>query len=289
MHNHLPEYAAYLHMIGARPRGADRYARMIRAFLDHERIAEPHELTHARLRAYLLDYSTRHRPSTTSLCRAALRSFCAFLLDAELLDHDPSSRLRVPRRQPPLPRALTTTELDDLRHAIEQPSGLPQATRWQWQRNRRVVCLCLYAGCRISEAAALRWHDVDIARRQLVVRDGKGGKSRAIPMHGQLIAELERVRDPQPGAAVAGRADGKPLHLHSIDHIFSRWLPARGVLGVTAHRLRHTLATQLYEAGCDIYAIQQILGHASPDTTRIYVAVSAQRLHDSMEQLQLTM
>ena len=98
-----------------------------------------------------------------------------------------------------------------------------------WCRNRRAIFLMLFAGLRISEAAALRWRDVDLEGRYLVVRDGKGGKDRSVPLHPILLTELNKAPAHRPNWAVAGKADGSSMTVKSMAHIFERWLPERGL------------------------------------------------------------
>ncbi|MBX0328592.1 tyrosine-type recombinase/integrase [Oscillochloris sp. ZM17-4] len=81
------------------------------------------------------------------------------------------------------------------------------------------MLLMLFAGLRISEAAALRWREVDLDAGVLLVIDGKGGKDRAVPIHPKLRAELERVESPRPTWAVAGRRDNLPLNQKGLAHL----------------------------------------------------------------------
>ena len=77
---------------------------------------------------------------------------------------------------------------------------------------------------------------------------------------------------------------GTAIGYKSLDHIFARWLPARG-LKISAHRLRHSYATELYRAGADLHAIQQLLGHSDISTTMMYTLCDAERLRDTVELL----
>ena len=157
------------------------------------------------------------------------------------------------------------------------PEELTAAKHFTWCRNRRAIFLMLFAGLRISEAAALRWRDVDLEGRYLVVRDGKGGKDRSVPLHPILLAELNKAPAHRPNWAVAGKADGSCMTVKSMAHIFERWLPERG-LTISAHQLCHSFATELLRKRADIREIQELLGHNSSRTTEIYTHVSTKSL-----------
>jgi len=142
----------------------------------------------------------------------------------------------------------------------------------------------LFGGLRISEAAALRWRDVDLEGRYLVVRDGKGGKDRSVPLHPILLAELAAEPPHRPNWAVAGKVDGSGMAVKSMAHIFERWLPALG-LAISAHQLRHSFATELLRKRADIREIQELLGHESLETTQRYLALDPERLRAAVELL----
>jgi site-specific recombinase XerD len=117
-----------------------------------------------------------------------------------------------------------------------------------------------------------------------VVRDGKGGKDRSVPLHAILLAELAAAPPHRPNWAVAGKADGSGMTVKSMAHIFERWLPERG-LAISAHQLRHSFATELLRKRADIREIQELLGHESLETTQRYLALDPERLRAAVELL----
>jgi integrase len=130
----------------------------------------------------------------------------------------------------------------------------------------------LYAGLGISEAAALRWQDVDLEAGTLWVRDGKCGKDRSLPLHAVLLDELALVpvHERQSDHAVVGNRDGSFRTGKGLDHLFRRWLPRLGI-SISAHRLRHSFATELLRHKADLLVIRDLLGHESLETTQIYL------------------
>jgi len=165
--------------------------------------------------------------------------------------------------------------------AMDEPPFLTLKQRWYHRRNRRAVLLMLYAGLRMGEVIALRWQDVDL-EHALLVRDGKSGRSRSLPLHPVLLAEL-RMASGQPKSAVAGTMKGTPL-VREIDHLFRRWLRKQGI-EISAHQRRHSFATELMRQGVNLRAIQELLGHKQLETTQRYLMVEVEHLRSAVEQL----
>ena len=130
--------------------------------------------------------------------------------------------------------------------------------------------LMVDAGLRCAEVAGLDWSDVDLSRRTLFVRAGKGDRDRLVGLPRrllQLLAALDTVTGPVIAPAATPGAISQRVRSHML---------RRGVRG-SAHRLRHTYATRLLEATQDICAVQVALGHALLTTTQIYAAVDPTR------------
>lgn len=158
--------------------------------------------------------------------------------------------------------------------------------RWRRERDVRTILLMLYAGLRLSEAANLRWRNVDLGRGMIRVVDGaKGGRSRAVAAHERLMAAFQRVPGEERRAdyAVVGRPDGAPMKPKALAHLFERWLA--DTIRISAHQLRHSFATQMLWHGADIRHIQELLGHASLDTTRRYLRLDTDRLRESVDRI----
>lgn len=154
-------------------------------------------------------------------------------------------------------------------------------------RTRLMVMLAYWAGLRVSEIASLRWTDID--GTDLVVT-GKGDVTRVVPLHASLVDELERWRD---GGALAYRyalhSDvwvfpgqlGRGIHSRSVSRMLSDALGD----GVTAHQLRHAFATRVLDRTGDLATTQDLMGHASPATTRIYANPSSRAKRAAIDAL----
>ncbi|MDD7687530.1 MAG: tyrosine-type recombinase/integrase [Actinomycetaceae bacterium] len=133
------------------------------------------------------------------------------------------------------------------------------------------------AGLRRGEVAQI--HESDFIRDLLgfsLLVHGKGGKERHVPLEDSLAREALRTIREQGGGYLFPGNDNGHLSARWIGKRISRLLPD----GVTMHALRHRFATKIYSGSHDILATQQLLGHASPATTQLYVGVDAARLRD---------
>jgi integrase len=192
----------------------------------------------------------------------------------------PQSLLRIPTlKQPdPLPKYLTDEQVRKLRDEIErgvQDAALPSHRRLALL-GRATFYLLWQCGMRLGEVEELRLEDLDLPQKRLSVRDGKGRKDRTVYLTETTIQVLATY------LAVRGDGIGDHVFLYRNaplrkDFIRNRLKAAGEQVGVQIypHRLRHTCATQLLNAGCRITSIQRFLGHKALSTTLVYA-----RVHD---------
>lgn len=236
-------------------------------------------LTTSDLRAFLADRRGQDIGSR-SLARklSAIRGFVGWLADRDGFDATAALSLRAPKFRKPLPRPIAPAAAHDLLARADANASEP------WIAARDVAVLTLLWGCglRISEALALTGADLPLGAA-LTVR-GKGGKERRVPVlpaaQSALTAYLRLC--PHPMAAdlpVFRGARGGALNPRLLQKAMEL---ARHQLGLpasaTPHALRHSFATHLLNAGGDLRAIQELLGHASLSTTQAYTAVDQVRL-----------
>src|SRR5262245_25104931 len=212
-------------------------------------------------------------PEYRRFCRGALRSFYRCARDMGHVDVDPTERAPRVRIPETAPRPTPDDVFD---------RALARAT----DRDRLVLMLAAYAGLRRAEIAGLRWDA--IAGGRVRVR-GKGGRVRVVPLHPVLAGELtaEHARRDAGGSGSGYRygagLDGPwvfPGQRRGPMTAGAVGVAASGALGAgwTAHTLRHRFATRAYAGTRDLLALQQLLGHASPDTTTRYARASAAAL-----------
>jgi len=140
------------------------------------------------------------------------------------------------------------------------------------------VCLAIltHTGLRASELLDLQFQDLDLGSHRLIVRQGKGQRDRVVYLSQLARRAIERYLDGfarPPGAPLLTRPDGRPLSYSWLRTHVAVFGQAAGVANLTPHRLRHTLATHLLNAGMDITRIQKLLGHEYVSTTMIYARV----------------
>ncbi len=215
---------------------------------------------------------------------AALRTYFRFLAREGEVDANPAKVVPTPRAPKKLPEIVTAPQLADLLEALPaDPAG---------RRDRAALELLYAAGVRASELVGLDLDDVDLNRRLARVH-GKGGKERIVPF-GREAERALRAYLPDRAAwrASAGEPpEGEPLFVNQrggrlSDRSLRRILDA-AVLRVAMaghihpHTLRHAFATHLLEAGMDLRAIQELLGHASLSTTQRYTHLDLAHLMET--------
>ncbi len=251
------------------------YEKAVRALAAHigqdATIADVTPLTLMRYQSSL----RKRAAATISKHLSAIRAYCRWAVRAGLRADDPTLDLAWPKRDEAIPRCLTGAELQALETALAEPiPDRPIRAKKTRIRDRRAILLMLYAGLRLSEVVNLQWTAVDLVDHVLMVIQGKGRKSRAVPLHPRVWAELNAVpADERVGAVVCGRS-GQKLSTKTLPHLFELrgWLGGLG-LEMSAHMLRHTFAVQLLRSGADLRSIQLLLGHASLATTQRYLAL----------------
>jgi integrase len=148
------------------------------------------------------------------------------------------------------------------------------------QRDRAIVLAMLLAGLRRCEVLGLRLQDVNPGERRLFVASGKGGRERVVPVSGRFFEALgECLGSERPSEApsdacfvvLKGPRRGMPLSAAGLDEVIDGARQRAGVPRLTCHMLRHTCLTRLREQGMSLEALQAQAGHASIDSTRIYL------------------
>jgi integrase/recombinase XerD len=226
------------------------------------------------------------RPSTLRRRAASLRGFYRFCYAEGLIETDVASRFDLPRQSRLLPHVLTVEEVERLleTQSGETPTGL---------RDRALLELLYASGLRISEALGLDRDDIDL-EEALVRVVGKGDRERQVPVGDVAVDWLRRyVGEVRPAWLAGWQGDarhGGPLFLSIRGERLDRrraWemlvasARAAGLeAGISPHTLRHSFATHLLEGGADLRVVQELLGHASINTTQLYTHLTGERIKD---------
>jgi integrase/recombinase XerD len=288
--HHVLDFLAYLELERGLSRNTlDAYRSdllQLGAFLDRRGV-DVVGARHADLAAFLDELAAGGEerppvaPATLQRKTACLRSFYRHLRRDEVVDHDPTADLRAPRRRQKLPQVLSRAEVVRL---LAAPRGTDPAAL----RDRALLELMYACGLRASEATALDVGDVDL-RHGILRATGKGSKERLVPVGREAVAAVRRYLERGRPALVGARDQqrlfvnqrGGALTRQGLYKIVVRHAEAAGLKGrMSPHTLRHTFATHLLAGGCDLRAVQEMLGHADVATTQIYTHLSAERLRD---------
>ena len=238
----------------------NEYLTMARDQIDLRRV------DHLAIRSYLA-HLARKKLSRASIARhlSALRSFFKYLMREGEVDANPARAVATPRREKHLPSVLQTSEIASLFEIpdLSSPLGI---------RDRAWLELLYASGLRISELVGIDIDDIELRARLVKVR-GKGSKERIVPFGTkaeEAIRAYLEVRSADEDALFVNYR-GQRITVRSVRRLFSRYVREASLrAGISPHTLRHSFATHLLNAGADLRAIQELLGHASLSTTQKY-------------------
>jgi integrase/recombinase XerC len=265
------------------------------------------DLDHLNARAFLSDLNRRGNSKATAARKlSAIRAFGRYLRREGILEGDPAALIGTPKREQRIPAHLAVDEMSKL---LDQPDTSAPLGR----RDKAILELFYASGLRLSELTGLDVDDLNLSGRVVRVL-GKGGKERIVPFNDPTaralrewlsdreqflppLAQDSRQRGQTPIRArrnISGsdprstRRAREPLFLNyrggrlstrSVDNLVRRYVAACSTrYGISPHALRHSFATHLLEAGADLRAIQELLGHARLSTTQRYTHVNAAQL-----------
>ncbi len=229
---------------------------------------------------------------------SSLRSFARFMSRQGSLGANPFVGLRTARAPRRLPQVLSVEEMGRLldaplacfeRRPVGEKAQAEAVARFAARRDAAILEVIYSGGLRISEAVGMDFQDVDLLSCTMRIR-GKGKKERlgalgapAIRALRDYLAERERLGlggRRQPGALFVGRL-GERLTARSVQRSLKTYLAAASLPpDTTPHKLRHSFATHLLDAGADLRSVQELLGHSSLSTTQIYTHVSSERMKE---------
>lgn len=246
-------------------------------------------------RSFLVECS-RHGDAPSSVRRklSAIRTFFRFMVRDGEVEANPFAGLRGPKKPATLPVVLTQKQIDELLAApldeLSKASGAVSAeTEFSAYRDRAIMEFLYSTGARVHECASASIGDADLSTG--VVRlEGKGRKERLAVLGAPAIEAIEAMlalagplfaNASTPASPLFRNLSGGRLTTRSIERMLKRHLAACGLpASITPHKLRHSFATHMLDAGADLRSVQELLGHSSLSTTQIYTHVSAARLKE---------
>ena len=216
---------------------------------------------------------------------SAVRTFFRFLHREGHIGSNPARSVKGPKAEQRLPGHVGHGDIESIFRTAEARAA---ENTLQGTRNLVILELLYGSGLRLAEAQGLDMGNLDLANRQARVT-GKGSKERIVPLTGAAVTAIRRY-EARRAEVVGSRASadheallvnptGRRLSRRSIQTVVRRFLQdTAGGEGLSAHSLRHSFATHLLDAGADLLAVKELLGHASLSTTQIYMHTSTERL-----------
>jgi len=253
--------------------------RMFREFLESRlgRVPSPAEIKREQIIQFGVSLKGA-APLTLRRKYACLASLFGFLQDMGHAQGNPARRLPLPKLSQPVPVFLTEEMAQRLIAAADSP----------W--TKCAVVLLLSTGIRRSEAVGITLDDLDLEKRQLLVR-GKGDKERVVPLTDQaaeaIQAYLPHRTKTQSRYLFVSAWKGQPIHGRCINRMLKIVIHKAGLegQGITPHKLRHTFATHLIRNNVDIRTVQELLGHSELETTAKYLHSDTRTKQSAVEKL----
>ena len=231
-----------------------------------------------------LAHMQRRNLSKRSIARtlSAIRTFYRYLANANDIDANPAKMVGTPKSEKYLPSYLDRAQIEllfQMAEARAMEGGFTDV------RNLAILELFYSTGMRLSELQGLDRGDLDLVSQQVKVF-GKGRKQRIIPVGDHATRALRNYEakrnaliGPVDKQAVFVSRTGKRIGVRAVQKVVGEFLKEIDEeSGLSVHSLRHTFATHLLDAGADLRAVQELLGHASVSTTQIYTHTSIERL-----------
>jgi integrase/recombinase XerC len=213
-------------------------------------------------------------PATVNRHLQAIRKFCDFARQANLMESNPAADVKPIQTPPTLRRALEADEIARLLEAAQ--AGRPSLVK----RDYAIVQLLLQTGIKVGELTELRLADIELTdgRGTLTVKSNGGNSHRCIPLDApacQALREYLRVRPPSPGVKhLFLSQEGNSISTRTVQRLVNVYTRAADLTGVSAHTLRYTFATSMLEEIGDVAAVADLLGHRSVKTTLRYISQS---------------
>lgn len=281
MHEQIDNFINYIENKNLSPHTAKAYRNDLTQFFEYiEETLKIHNLKDIKrthIRAYLgslLRYGMSKRTALRKL--SSVRSFFKFLCKREILKKDPTLGIPSLKLDKPLPSFLDLFQANKLMSQPSQQNVLGL-------RDLTILEVLYSTGVRASELVGMNLSDVDFSNQVIKVM-GKGKKERIVPFGGKakdaLLKYLSKRNELKPsGDALFLNRRGGRLTARSLGRIVNRYIGMISEMKKKSpHVLRHTFATHLLDRGADLRAVQELLGHASLQSTQIYTHITTERL-----------
>ena len=247
------------------------------------------ELTRREMRDFIIEAQRRLDRRTLHLHVSGLRAFFRYWIRRGRMSRNPFTGIPLPKLEKKLPQFLTETQMKTLLLAPQRLEENETIDGFTACRDRLMMELLYGGGLRVSELAGLNYGAIDLESGSARVL-GKGQKERLCPLGAIAIIVLKRwiqefARDTGRDSAVVVDKHHQRIGVREVQLRLKRYLALADLPSdITPHKLRHSYATHLLNAGADLRLVQELLGHANLATTQIYTHVSVARLKEVYRQ-----
>jgi integrase/recombinase XerD len=252
-------------------------------FIETGNDISPNRVRYSDLKTFLVWYSENNKNTRTqSRVLSGIRAFFRFLLIEGEIEENPASLIESPKIGLKLPEVLSISEIDKIIDAIDlsKPEG---------HRNKAIIETLYGCGLRVSELVNLRLTDIHYGE-EFVIVTGKGNKQRLVPVSRKALKEIDIYKQDRNSLPVIYDQNilflnrrGSRLTRAMIFTIIKDLAAKAGIRkNISPHTFRHSFATHMIEAGADLRAVQEMLGHESILTTEIYTHIDRSFLRDTL-------
>jgi integrase/recombinase XerD len=252
-------------------------------FIDEGNNINPPEVTYESMKNFLVWYTDKFSNTRTQArILSGIRAFFRFLLIEGEINENPATLIESPKTGLKLPEVLSVEEIDRIIEAID-------LSKAEGHRNKAIIETLYGCGLRVSELVNLRLTDIHYGEGFIIVL-GKGDKQRLVPINSKALKEIDIYKTERNKLTVINDQNilflnrrGSHLTRAMIFTIIKDLAAKAGInKKISPHTFRHSFATHMIQAGADLRAVQEMLGHESILTTEIYTHIDRDFLRDTL-------
>lgn len=223
----------------------------------------------------------KYKKNSISRKLSSLRTFYKYLVLNNYSDNNPFLLISSPKKEKRMPKFINYQGIDEI-------FNIPDINTIEGQREKVILEILYGSGIRVSELVNIKLKDIDFSNRTILIF-GKGNKERIVPFGEYALDAMNKyisdsrdkyLGDKTSDYLIVGKDDEK-LTTRRIEQIIDKLIKKTSIkMNITPHMFRHTFATHLLDNGCDLIAVQELLGHESLSSTEIYTHVSNEHLRE---------
>ena len=223
----------------------------------------------------------KYKKNSISRKLSSIRTFYKFLVLNNYSDNNPFLLISSPKKEKRMPRFINYQGIDEI-------FNIPDVNKIEGQREKVIIEILYGSGIRVSELVNIKLEDIDFSNKTILIF-GKGSKERVVPFGDYALdainlylsdARKKYLNDKESKYLIVGKNEEK-LTTRRIEQIVDSIIKRTSIkMNITPHMFRHTFATHLLDNGCDLIAVQELLGHESLSSTEIYTHVSNEHLRE---------